>query len=260
MRIALALLLAAPCVALEFSAAERALIQEHLPFGLPGTEKLLFRSEYVLSHNNWLKVPNWVAYRLTREDLAGRVRRSEDFRPDPQLKPHQRAELPDYRASGYDRGHLAPAADMRASRRAMSESFLLSNMAPQAAPFNRGIWEDLESRVRDWARRRGEAFVVTGPVFLDEDKDGVMSFRLLGPSRVAVPTHFYKIVVAKGGDGAWDGVALLMPNRGAEGARLADFLSTIDAVERATGLDFLEALPDDVEERLESRRAPALWD
>jgi len=235
-----------------------AAVREHLPFGFPGTAELRFRKGYVVSHNNWLKIPNWVAYRLTSEYLAGKTPRGSDFRTDDSFKPHQRAELEDYKASGYDRGHLAPAGDMKRTRQAMSESFYLSNMAPQVgAGFNRGIWEELEKKVRHWALRRREVWVFTGPAF--RETQGEMRFLLIGPHRVAVPTHFFKILASRDDDASIDAIAFLIPNEPTPREKLREHLTTIDEIEEHTGLDFLDALPDDVENDLERKKAAALW-
>ena len=104
-----------------------------------------------------------VAYELTAQEVQGIVSRSDDFRADPEIITGS-AALVDYRGSGYDRGHLAPAADMKWSEEAMSESFYMSNMSPQAPGFNRGIWKSLESRVRSWAVENGTVYVVTGGI------------------------------------------------------------------------------------------------
>lgn len=237
----------------------RAKIEEQCPFGLPSDGQVLFREGYILSHNNWLKIPNWVAYKLDTARLK-QMRRSDDFRPDLELRPWQRAELSDYRGFPYDRGHLAPAADMKISTRALSESFFLSNMAPQVGPgFNRGIWKDLETLVRDWASPRGELWIITGPVFMDSNGDGIMEFKLIGKDHVAVPTHFFKIVIDKKPDGSLDTLAFVLPNEKVEGGDISEYISSIDDIERLTGLDFLAVLPDDIEEALESRVTDRVW-
>jgi len=233
-------------------------VHEHLPFGLPSTGELLFRQGYVVSHNNWLKIPNWTAYHLTKEHVQGNIPRSNDFRPDLSLKTYQRAELVDYRGSGYDRGHIAPAADMRYSTTAVSESFFLSNMTPQVGEgFNQGIWKDIEEMVRDWAKERGEVWVVAGPAF--EDTDRVMSFKLLGPHHVAVPTHFFKIVLSKDAEGTLHVIAFLLPNQKLPTKDLPKFITTIRDIEEKTGLDFLNELNDGLEEELETKKAPNLY-
>lgn len=239
---------------------QQALLQQHVPLGLPSSGELLFREGYVLSHNNWLKIPNWVAYKLDPRKLK-RLGRSEDFRPDLELKLWQRSELSDYRRSGYDRGHLAPAADMKTSTAVISQSFLLSNMAPQqGVHFNRGIWEHLESSVRDWSSSRQELWIITGPAFLPKDGGKKMEFELIGSNRVAIPTHFFKIAIDKKPDGTYSAISFLLPHeRIQDESRLAEFIVSIDEIEKATGLDFFELLDDAEEARLEAAQAPVMW-
>jgi len=150
-----------------------AAVAEHLPYGFPSRENILCRVGYVLSYDDTRDVPNWVCYHLTAAYLSAGVSRTDDFRPDPDvLGSDDRAELSDYRGSGYERGHLAPG-------------------------FNRGIWKRLETEVRDWAAERGDISVCTGSIYLDDDGDGVVEFDVIGRDQVAVPDAFFKIVVAR---------------------------------------------------------------
>ncbi|MFH1726600.1 MAG: DNA/RNA non-specific endonuclease [Elusimicrobiota bacterium] len=237
-----------------------ALLKEHAPWGLPGAGEVLFREGYILSHNDWLKIPDWVAYHLSRKNLSGSAERSNDFRSDLDLRPWQRSEPEDYGKSGYARGQLAPPEAMRRGARAMSESFLLSNVAPQVRRgFKKGVWGALEEKTLQWAIERDEVWVLTGPVFHDVDKDGVMEFKLIGKSRVAAPTHFFKIVVDELPDGSLDIIAFLLPNKKGSVKSLPGFRTSIDRIEALTGLDFLDELPDDVEELLERAKAERMW-
>jgi len=197
---------------------------------------------------------------LTATYLAAEVRRTNDYRPDPDvLGGDDRAELSDYRGSGYDRGHLASAADMARSRITMSESFLLTNIAPQIPGFNRGIWKRLETEIRGWAVERGDINVCTGPVYLDDDGDGVVEFDVIGRGQVAVPDAFFKIVVAREDSGV-DVIAFVLRNTDyPSGIKLAGFIVSVDEVEALTGLDFLDRVDDDVEVEIESERADGLW-
>lgn len=122
---------------------------EHVRWGFPGGGcAFLIKGHYFTCHNGRTLVPDWVTYHLTRENLEGDLGRTNNFRPDPELTEGERAELIDYRRSGYDRGHMAPAAAFKHRRTVMSETFLLSNMAPQKPNLNRRIWRTLESDVR----------------------------------------------------------------------------------------------------------------
>jgi endonuclease G len=145
-------------------------------------------SEYAVLHSGVTRTPLWSAEHLTRQqlDAANDLKRSSSFHADPNLPPDERAELSDYARSGFDRGHMVPAGDMP-DKQSMDESFSLANMVPQVPDSNRGIWERIESAVRDLVNRDGELYVVTGPVF-----QGATLQRLHG--RVLVPTHVYKAI------------------------------------------------------------------
>ena len=224
----------------------------HVKHGPPSDESvLLCRLGYALSHDGERKVARWVSYHLTREKVEGIHTRSDDFRPDPDLEPGERSELKDYTGSGYDRGHLAPAASMRWDERAMSESFFLSNMAPQVGVgFNRGIWKVLEDRERTWTTVRGELYIITGPIYVNE------TIQHIGSNHVAVPTHFYKIMFDPV---RVEAIAFVLPNAKNPSSKLSTFITSVDNVEEQTGLDFLPELEDSVEALVEANIAGALW-
>jgi endonuclease G len=225
---------------------------DNLIAGLPsegGT--IVNRDSYALCYSEQHEQAVWVAYKLTAAEVTARVAsRTDDFREDP-LIPAGSASSADYRRSGYDRGHLAPAGDMTWSRDAMSESFYLSNMSPQEPSFNRGVWRKLETLVRTWASENDAVYVVTGPVLTGEPK------RTIGPNRVTVPLFYYKVVldVQKPGLKA---IGFLLPNEGSRNA-LAGFAVTVDRVEEVTGLDFYSRLPDELENSLEGTIDLTLW-
>ncbi|WP_052351583.1 DNA/RNA non-specific endonuclease [Deinococcus pimensis] len=198
-----------------------------ITFTVQDPTTFLCRSQYAVLHDDARKVPLYSAEKLVGEDVDADVSRTEDFRPDEALPASERAELNDYRGSGFDRGHMTPAADSDTPKE-MSESFLLSNMVPQNGPMNQGIWAGLEGATRACAQQVGEIYVITGPVF-----EG--NVRTIGDG-VAVPSALYKIVLdAKSGDSR----AFLMPNRSLRrSSDYAQYETTIDDVERRTNLDF----------------------
>ena len=194
-----------------------------------GAQALCYQAFAVL-HSGLTRTPLYAAERLTarRVRAARGVERDSSFHAEPALPPEQRAELADYARSGWDRGHLAPSGDMP-DPDAQQESFSLANIIPQAPDLNRGLWGDMESAVRTLAERRGELYVVTGPVF-----QGAQVRALNG--RVLIPTHVFK--------------AVLDPRRGRAGAYLAPNteratwrLVSMEEVRRLTGLDVFPALP-----------------
>ena len=210
----------------------------------------LCRLGYVLSVNLETKVPDWVVEDLTAGRLDGPADRGNNpFAADNDLPVGQRAELSDYKGSGFDRGHMAPAADMKWNDQAMVESFLLSNMAPQVGiGFNRGIWARLEDRVRSWTLSRGRLIVITGPIHGDED-------RRIGENGVAVPAGFFKIVFDPEANRA---IGFKFQNRKLMGEDIANFVVPIREIEDDTGLDFLAELPKRRQNLLETS-ASAMW-
>ncbi|GFO65682.1 DNA/RNA non-specific endonuclease [Geomonas paludis] len=221
-------------------------------YGVPGQSgDLLCRKGFLLSHDAQRKTPLWVVERMTRERLQAKLKRTNNFRPDLDLPKGQRAELSDYRGSGYDRGHMAPAADMAWDEQAMSESFYLSNMVPQAgAGMNRGIWAELEEKVRRWVEQRGEVFIYSGPIY---PKGAV---KTIGRNQVAVPSALYKVVLDPA---RHEALALIMPNQALETEDMPKYLVPVREVERQTGLDFFSTLPKEEQDRIETSTPPALW-
>lgn len=190
----------------------------------------LCHTAYALKHDNVAKIPVWVAYTLTPEHAEGCFPRTNKFAADPLLKPGDRAELNDYRNSGYDKGHVANDADMSWSATTERESFLLSNMNPQVHGLNAGIWKDLESDVRDWAFLTKHTLqVYAGPIY-DPAKD-----KTIGADKVVVPHAFYKIVIDTQ---TKQTLAFIFPHEPTSTGKLVDYQVTVSAVEKATGVTF----------------------
>ncbi len=242
----------------ELTTQQEGFATRHLRLGQPRAVFELVREGYVLAADARLKIPLWVQYELSPDDLNGPVERSNDFRSDTSIPIGSRAELADYRGSGLDRGHQAPAADMNRSESVMSQSFLLSNMSPQVGiGFNRQVWRYLEDAVRGWVQQRGPLTIITGPVF-SATGDSVR-YRLIGSNRVAVPTHFFKIVVDSNNPDNIEALAFLLANSNLSGHNYNEFLTTIDAIEASTGLDFLSALPVTIQQQVESYLPDSVW-
>ena len=206
-------------------------------------EQIIRHEGYTVSYNSDYKVANWVAYELTDMEVNNKkVERSNKFVSDPDVK-GATATNEDYTRSGYDRGHLAPAADMKWSAKAMRESFYLSNICPQAPGLNRGVWNDLEAQCRMWAKDNGSLYIITGPIFGDDMKR-------LGKNRVAIPAGFYKVLCFYTGS-QYKGIGFLFENRDYNEKFSKAMAVPIDKVEKATGIDFFPAIPDDEEKRME---------
>ena len=207
---------------------------------------------YTICYREQYEQPEWVAYELTKDELTKKAKRTNDFRPDPKILTGS-AELSDYRRSGYDRGHLAPAADFAFSEKAMSETFFLSNMSPQVPEFDQGIWQKLESKVRTWATRFGSVYVVTGPV-LEKPAEQYAS---IGANKVSVPQYYYKVILARTKKSV-SGIGFILPNKRCDDS-IWNYAVTIDEVEKRTGLDFFPLLDDETEATTESSLNLSLW-
>ena len=204
---------------------------------------------YTLNYIESYEQASWVAYELTASETVKKYERSDQFYVDPKVKTGSATGI-DYKGSGYDRGHLAPAADMSWSSKAMVESFYYSNMSPQDPGFNRGVWKRLEEQVRNWAKEYGKIYVVTGPVLKGK-------LPTIGPSRVAVPTYYYKALLVPSGK-SYKGIGFVLANTSSSLA-LNQFAVTIDSVEQLTGIDFFHLLPDHEELKIEKTMCTSCW-
>ncbi|PHN08411.1 DNA/RNA non-specific endonuclease [Flavilitoribacter nigricans] len=216
------------------------------------TGQVIEYRDYVISYNEDHEQAEWVAYILTRENLEKPWnKRSDNFMPDSRVKTGS-ATPNDYRGSGYDRGHLVPAADMAYDAAAMEETFLMSNISPQSRNFNKGIWRELEELTRDWAKKFDELYVVTGPVLSQEPKG------YIGENEVSVPTAYFKVLLDLA-EPEQKGIGFIIPNQ-VSFEPLYDFVASIDQVEELTGIDFYpDLMPKELEQQLEGNYNLDLW-
>jgi len=214
-------------------------------------DTILTYTGFHLAYNEQFEQAAWVAYVLTRDEIeSGTIERTNNFRSDTSIASGS-ASPADYRRSGFDRGHLAPAGDMKWDHLAMSQSFLMSNMSPQRPSFNRGIWRKLETKVRNWAMEKDSIYVITGPLFSPGDS-------LIGENGVGVPGHYFKVLVDLSPPDH-DMIAFLLPNSGSS-EDLIQFAITVDSLEQLTGYDFFSVAPDqEMIEWLEQRIEPGNW-
>ncbi|HKO52257.1 MAG TPA: DNA/RNA non-specific endonuclease [Polyangiaceae bacterium] len=221
----------------------------------PSDEYHLDERSFVLSYNPERRVANWVAWQLDATHL-GHVGRKDDFRADLALPARfYRVKESDYLHSGYDRGHLCPSADRQRSAEENSRTFLFTNIQPQLHELNAGPWEKLESYARRRAQRGAHLYVVAGGIF-------GAPFLTIG-NGVAVPAANFKIIVElKPGQSVSDVdentevLAVSMPNERGVGDRAwTEYLTTVDAIERVSGYDFLNAIPERVQRVIEARTA-----
>ncbi len=201
------------------------------PYGAPVST--ITHSQYVC-HLNYAthfrydtKVSEFVVYRIDAEDISGSARRRDNFRADPTIDPAFNASLDDYAGSGYDRGHLSPAADNSASAEQMAQSFYLSNMAPQNPSQNRGSWRILEDRIRSVAREGRVLYVTVGTVYEP-------GYEVIG-NGMGVPQYLWKIVVDAETNNA---IAFVFPNEPLATSLLPSTITTIERIEQMTGINF----------------------
>ena len=199
------------------------------------------------------KVPSWVGYELNAELLRGTTERTDDFRPDTDLQAANRAELPDYVGTGFDRGHMAEAEAFVRNRRTMSATFLLSNMAPQTSALNRGRWRVLEENLREWVAEGDHAIIFTGNLFVTADFKPLDHIRFTKPgSTVEVPSHSFKAVLRQRGED-FEAIAFIMPNRRKTlPGPNADWAWSIDTLEALVHQDLFSFLPDEIEDDIEA--------
>lgn len=214
-----------------------------IPAPLNRAEQILVRDGYTVSYNKDWKIANWVAWHLTKAHTYGKSDRSSiQFQEDDDT-PAGRATNDDYYQSRYDRGHLCPAGDNRWDRRAHIQSFLLSNICPQNHGLNKGDWNDIEILCREWARKYGEVYVVTGPIFYDGVK------QTIGRNRVAVPDVLFKVVLCTKNYAR--AIGFVVPNQGKH-RDIRSYVTPIDEIEQQTGINFFPKLKPDTERRVEA--------
>lgn len=204
--------------------------------------QLIRHTGYSVSYNKNLRLPNWVAYELTRQETKGKEKRGDRFVSDPQAKGII-ADNSDYKRSGYDKGHMAPAGDMKWSTAAMKESFYFSNICPQHPQLNRRGWKNLEEEIREWAEKDSAIIVICGPVVGKHPKT-------IGRNKVAVPKQFFKVVLAPYAK-PMRAIGFLFNNQMAV-EPLSTYAVTVDSIEQLTGIDFFASLPDEIENRIEA--------
>ena len=218
-------------------------LKQHF-FLLPKFDKdqIVKHQLYTLSYNEKHEQANWVAYRLYENSINDAIKRKDNFRSDPKITSGS-ASVKDYKKSGYDRRHLAPAKAMSFSKETMSESFYMSNMSPQKPSFNRGIWKKLEEKVRSLVTVSDSLYIVTGPVLKD-------SLSFIGDNRVTVPKAYYKAIIRFKNNELF-GVGFLLKNQKSS-KELNTFSVSIDSIEKVTGIDFFYKLNIEVQNRVES--------
>lgn len=226
-------------------------------------EQILRRKGYTVSYNKNTRNPNWVAWTLTEEHTAELVERpkTSPFHEDDEV-PSPRANRSDYKGKGWSRGHMCPAGDCRWDSVAMYESFLLTNVCPQAGKLNTGVWNQIEKSCRAWAVKYGEVLIVTGPIYYKNSKVGT-----IGASKVKVPDAFFKVILAVK-EGKHQGIGFICRNEdkraedpapNAKRSKKELYVHSVDEVERITGYDFFPGLDDTIETSIEALADYEQW-
>lgn len=212
--------------------------------------QIISREGYTLSYNKWRLIPDWVAYELTYQETLGQVPREKGFYPDPKAGRAQ-ATVDDYKYSGWDRGHMAPAGDMKWSVVAMKESCYFTNICPQDPDLNGGKWRILEEKCRDLAADYSQIQIVCGPI-IENAKLGS-----IGNNHVLIPDAFFKVLLVKQ-KGQYESIGFYFKNEPASHS-LRSYACTIDEIEQKAGMDFFSGLADDIEKSVESRYSFSFW-
>lgn len=220
--------------------------QVDLPGGMP-CERIAYKG-FTVYFNPRLHIPICVVYELTASETEGTVPRFGSFERDSAVAGC--ANPWDYTLSGYDRGHMIPAGDLKWDSLAMRESFKMTNVCPQVRSLNSGGWTKIEEKIREWAARDSALIVVTGPVI-------TRGMPTIGASHVAVPTAFFKVVLSPFTT-PMRAIGFIYPNKSANGP-LKRYAVSVNEVERRTGIDFFSALPDDIENKTESQLNLDVW-
>lgn len=213
------------------------------------TGQIIHHEGYSLSYNEPYEQAEWVAYELKRSHLTNADFKRPYFEIDKAVRTGA-ADWRNYKNSGYDRGHLCPAADREFDEKLYVETFLTSNISPQNHEFNSGIWNRLEQKVRYWAEKYDGVFVVTGGVLKGD-------METIGDERVAVPNQFYKVLIDNN-TGKTKMIAFLMPHEDSN-KPLYNFVVSVDTVEALTGVDFFPELEDELENKLEASSSYKAW-
>jgi endonuclease G len=219
----------------------------YLPTSTTGA--IVQHTGFSLSYSEKHEQAEWVAYTLDKKDIVYENRKRPYFIEDPKVKTAS-ADWKNYKKSGYDRGHLCPAGDRRFSKESYDETFYTSNISPQKHNFNAGIWNTLEQKTRNWTKKNGKLYIITGGILED-------NLKTIGSEKVSVPNYFYKILLSYT-PSEIKAIAFLLPHKESKKS-LYEFVVSIDELEEKTGIDFFHHLPDNVENKLEKNSDYKGW-
>lgn len=224
-----------------------------VPLPLKGvSEQILYRKAYVVSYNKDYRIPNWVAWHLTREHAYGDIKRPGNAWHEDLDVPTPRASFADYKGSGWTRGHMCPAGDNKWDSEAMYNTFLFSNCCPQNANLNSGTWNQIEISTRRWAERWGDLYIVCGPILFRQEHETI------GDNKVVVPEAFFKVIVCLNNRHP-KGIGFICRNT--DGNRKKDlYVNSVKQVERITGITFFPHLQKELADAVKNKADINDWE
>ena len=217
-------------------------------------QEVFVHTGYATLYNRETLIPDWVAYELTADEAnpSNPEKGNENFRWDPETNGRHTAYREDYRNNdGWQRGHMAPKADMKWSGQAYEESFYMSNICPQNGTLNSGDWATTESLARRLAKQFGSVYIVCGPII------GTNKYGTLGDHKVVIPDAFFKAFLVKA-NGKYQSIAMVLPND-AEHHKPEDYWCTVNELEMLIGMDLFPGLDDRIEEKVEDSIDRTIW-
>jgi len=230
-------------------------------YGCPAADQILINRHYVVGYSYYFRQAKWALEIVDpdKRDMTT-VERQNNFRPDFRIPKRFRADLSDYKGSGFDRGHLVASANQRDIEIQNSETFLLTNMAPQNSNLNRQTWRRLEEAIRDLDGKPKvrETYVICGPIFDftkeiafigEADKNGI---------EIPIPSHFFKCVLTEEASGRLKMWAFEFPNKRITGQEISDFQVSTAHIEQRAGLTLWDNLLGPEMER-EKKKTRAMW-
>ncbi len=222
--------------------------------------KVYRHKHYFLSYSERDEQPEWVSYELTYDEVTNQSVKKEDFFTEDPIIETGSAQYSDYSGTGYDRGHMAPAADFRFDKTAQLECYHMSNMSPQIHAFNAGLWNDLEMTTRYWARLYDKIYVVSGPLLTGNEakltkKKGDRNIK----TKVSIPTHHFKVVFDYSNKTHPKMIGFLMPNEAGLKGKIMDYAMSVRDLEKKTGIDFFKNMPKEAQNYLETYVKKSEW-
>ena len=220
---------------------------------LDSHDLILKKTGFTIAINVKTKLARWAAYKLSADEVSESskvVKRSNHFHKDGDLPEDSQVTPQAYARTGYDKGHMVPAEDMRRSPAAMEDCFSMANMEPQTPALNRGQWQRLERQVRTWAEQIGSIAIVTGPIFREA------TFPVIISVGIPVPAEFFKAVLdyRSGNEKA---IAFILPQYPT--GKFPSYVQTVRRAEAESQLNLFASLPESLQDRIETQADLSQW-